>query len=295
MTVAQQPVRGIVTPEAVLLELELAGLPSRALAQAIDSLVKFGLFMLVGVVIQLVGTAAGSVPTWVAIAAFTVLSALVLFGYPIACETLWNGRTPGKAALGLRVVTAEGAPIRFRHAAVRGLLLIIDAYVPPVGVAGAITMVANRQNQRLGDLAAGTIVLRERSGATPAVAVAFPPPPGLEAYAAGLDVSAVTEQQYAVLRSFLTRVFELSAPARARLSVRLANPIARRMNHTPPAGVGPEIFLVCVVAAYQRLHGGPATWALPYGLRPGSLPPPWWGQPPPAWIPGPPPGPSLHS
>src|SRR5688500_4317525 len=136
MTVAQQPVRGIVTPEAVLLELEVAGLPSRALAQALDALVRFGLFMVVAVVIQLVGTAAGSVPTWVAIAVFTVVSALILFGYPIACETMWSGRTPGKAALGLRVVTAEGAPIRFRHAAVRGFLLIVDAYLPPLGVAG---------------------------------------------------------------------------------------------------------------------------------------------------------------
>ena len=110
-----------------------------------------------------------------------VLTFLILVGYPIAMETLWNGRTLGKAAMGLRVVTQEGGPIRFRHAAIRGIFGLIEIWIF-LGSIAVVAIIFSKRNQRVGDMVAGTIVLRERSVASPGVAVSFPPPPGYEAY-----------------------------------------------------------------------------------------------------------------
>jgi hypothetical protein len=168
----------------------------------------------------------------------------------VACEAWFSGRSLGKAAVGTRVVTVEGGPVRFRHSAVRSALLVVDM-IAPVGV---LSILLTSRSQRLGDVFGGTIVLRERTGQRPSLPVTFPPPVGLETYAASLDVSAITEQQYEVLRGFLTRVFDLTPAARNHLSTRLANPVAVAMNHTPPPGLHPELFLASVAAAYQRRH-----------------------------------------
>jgi uncharacterized RDD family membrane protein YckC len=196
-----------------------------------------------------------------------VLTFLILVGYPIAMETLWNGRTLGKAAMGLRVVTQEGGPIRFRHAAIRGIFGLIEIWVF-LGSIAVVAIIFSKRNQRVGDMVAGTIVLRERSAASPGVAVSFPPPPGYEAYVASLDVTPISAEQYSVIRNFLMRVFQLSTPARMTLAVRLANPTAVLMHHSPPPAVGPELFLVCVAAAYQQRHGGPAATLGPAALAP---------------------------
>ncbi len=266
------PPRGIVTPEAVLLEFETAGLASRSLAAAIDFAARVGMFLLLLFLFGLVFQALGTDSEWLAYALIFVGGLAILVGYSIVFECLWNGRTPGKAALSLRVVTTEGGPVRFRHAAVRSAVGLIDFYLVPFGVCATVSVVLSRRSQRLGDLAAGTIVLQQRSGVSDAMPIAFPPPPGLDAYVASLDVSAITEDQYGVLRGFLTRVFELSPEARGSLSVRLANPLAEAMRHTPPPGLHPEIFLAAVAAAYQRRHGGPAVWFPP---RPPPPPPPY--------------------
>ena len=110
------------------------------------------------------------------------------------------------------------------------------------------------RSQRLGDLVAGTMVLRERSATSAPMAVWFSPPAGLEAYAHNLDVSSVTDDQFAVIRSFLLRVHELTTEARVAMAFRLAAPVADAMHHRPPPGVHPEQFLVAVAAAYQRRH-----------------------------------------
>lgn len=248
--------RGIVTPEAVVLEFETAGLGSRAIAAAIDFAGRAAAFTIWALILALVfrHSAGGSTLVYVLL----ILGAFVIvLGYPVAFETLMGGRTPGKAALGLRVVTTEGGPVRFRHAAVRGAIGLVDFYIPTLGLGATVSVLLNRRSQRLGDMAAGTLVLRQRSGVTDAISIAFPVPPGLGSYVATLDVSAITEEQYGVLRSFLIRVFELSPDARSALSVRLANPIATAMHHTPPPGLHPEVFLAAVAAAYQRRHGGP--------------------------------------
>jgi hypothetical protein len=168
--------------------------------------------------------------------------------------------------MGLRVLTEEGGPIRFRHSAIRGIMTIVDVwglFILP-GVPGLLSIILSRKNQRLGDMLAGTIVLRERGATGQAVAVAFPVPYGYESYVASLDVGSITTEQYGIIRSFLMRVLQLTPGARASLALRLANPVAVQLHHTPPPNVSPELFLVCVAAAYQQRHGGPTpSWNQP--------------------------------
>jgi uncharacterized RDD family membrane protein YckC len=273
---------GIVTPEAVLLEFETAGVASRGLARIVDVLVQLALAFVALMIIGLTAAALEQAAPGVVVAIALLLVALVLFGYPIACETLWRGRTVGKAVLGLRVVTREGAPVRLRHAAIRAIVGFIETVLLPF-IAVLFTAVSPA-NQRVGDLTAGTIVVRERTGSRGAVAVGFPPPPGWEAYARTLDVSIMTAAQYQVVRSFLMRVLVLTPDARSRLALRLANPLARSMKHQPPAGLGPELFLVCAAAAYQVRHGATGLWpardpapgASTWGTPPPPAPPDWY-------------------
>ena len=100
-------------------------------------------------------------------------------------------------------------------------------------------------------------MLRERAASATPAAIWFRPPAGLEGYAHTLDVSTVTDAQFAVVRSFLVRVQELAPEARRAMALRLATPIAAAMHHQAPPGVHPELFLVCVAATYQRRR-----WAL---------------------------------
>jgi uncharacterized RDD family membrane protein YckC len=247
---------GIVTPEAVVLEFETAGVGSRTIAELLDLLIQITALVALTFVASFASAGGVELGQTAAVILALLFSFLVIVGYPVALETLWNGRTLGKAAMGLRVVTQEGGPIRFRHAAIRGIFALVEIWAF-LGSIAVLSIVFSKRNQRLGDLVAGTIVLRERTAAGSGLAVAFPIPPGYEAYVTSLDVTAVTPDQYSVIRSFLMRILNLSPAARATLAVRLANPTAMRMHHDPPPGVGAELFLICVAAAYQRRHAGP--------------------------------------
>lgn len=274
MTSAQRA--GVVTPEAVLLQFDTAGVGSRVVAEVLDLLVQIMALAAVSLVASLAASGGIDIGQTAAIVLTFVLTFLILVGYPIAMETLWNGRTLGKAAMGVRVVTSEGGPIRFRHAAIRGIFGLVEIWIF-LGSLAIVSILATRRDQRIGDLVAGTIVLRERSAAGPGVAVSFPTPPGFEAYVATLDVTPVSAEQYSIIRSFLMRVMRLSGPARATLAVRLANPTAIAMHHDPPPQVNPELFLVCVAAAYQRRHGGPLAPVAPPPAGPPPPPPGWRG------------------
>jgi uncharacterized RDD family membrane protein YckC len=257
--------KGIVTPDAVVLEFEIATVGSRSLAQALDVFVRVGLVYALAFLAGAFNSIGGSTP---AIIIVIVGVFLIIFGYPAIFEAR-NGQTVGKRVFGLRVVTVEGAPVRFRHASIRSLLQIVDFFLPPIGVSATCVALLNKRSQRLGDIFAGTIVLRERTGAAFPIPVSFPPLHGFELYARSLDVGGITPEQYAVIRSFLLRVGTLTPAARGRLGTRLANAVALSMHHTPPAQVTPETFLVSVAAAYQLRQGGP----------PVPLPPwvPQWG------------------
>lgn len=239
----------MVTPEAVPLDFELANLGSRSVALFLDWLIEgAALFVLsIGMSAILSGADASA---GVGAALFFLLFFLVIFGYPIASETLWRGRTVGKAALGLRVVTKEGAPVRFRHAAIRTALGLVD-FALTLGSAAIVCVLTTHDNQRVGDLVAGTIVLRERSGLRAPAPVGFFVPPGLEPYAGALDLAAMAGQDYEAVRTFLLRAPSLPVDVRANLAVQIANSVAARVRPAPPPGIVPEAFLACVAAVYQ--------------------------------------------
>lgn len=244
---------GIVTPEAVLLEFADAGLGSRSLAFVVDLAIR-------GLIVWSVflGLAAGGLildETLLVVVAIATVFAVLLV-YPAAFEAAWNGRTPGKSVMGLRVVTVEGAPVRFRHAAIRSALGIVD-FLVSAGALAILVALATRRSQRLGDLAAGTVVIRERQAAGRSRPVEFVPPPGWEAYTAALDVSALRDDAYVLIRSFLLRVHDLAPGARRERAADLAAGVARAIDAEQPAGTDPEAFLVAVAAAHQLRHGVP--------------------------------------
>ena len=245
---------GLVTPEAVVLGLPVASVGSRALALVLDLLVQ-------GLVLVLLSFAASTAAVfeggWVATVVFLLVVFAVLFGYPAGFETLWRGRTPGKAALGLRVVTVEAGPVGFRHAAIRAALGLVDFWVSSGGVA-VLSALFTRRAQRLGDLAAGTIVIRERRGRRGVTAMRFDPPPGAEDYVDRLDVTGLDEADYLAVRSVLVRAGTLRAETAGPLAGEAVRAVLPRITPAPPPGMPPAAVLACVAAAYQRRHRGRA-------------------------------------
>ncbi len=248
------PATGIVTPEAVLLEFETAGVASRTVAELLDLGAVVVAFSVVLIALTFVAAALGGDlgPTVVAVVSL-VMGFVMLVGYPAAMETFWDGRTLGKAAMGLRVVTREGAPVRFRHAAIRAMLGLVEIWAL-LGIPAVVSIISSRRDQRLGDLVAGTLVLRQRAGRRASPPVSFGVPWNWESYVQSLDVSPLTDEQYGVVRAVLLRVGELSAAARWQVTTEVATAVAGRLRMPVPTQVPPEMFLLCVATAYQRRH-----------------------------------------
>lgn len=270
---------GIVTPEAVVLEFETAGVASRLLARLID-----GVVLWVGAIAALLGfgavfaDAAGQA---IAVIFSVLVVFFMVFGYWILFETVLRGRTLGKMAMGLRVVTAEGAPVRFRHSAVRAIVGVVDFLLPPLGPVAVVSVLLSPDNQRLGDLAAGTIVLRERVATGPAVALRLSAPPGREALVGALELGRLTDAQYGVVRRFLLRAHTLDPNARRHLASELAGGVARTSGVARPADLDPEWYLHAAGLAYQRRTGGVIAPAVDSQPAPPSGPPVGTGGPPP--------------
>ena len=184
-----------------------------------------------------------------------VLVFALLFGYPVVFQTLMRGRTPGKAALRLRAVTLAGAPIGVREATLRSMGLVVDLLLPPGGITGMLFILFTPRHQRVGDLIADTIVIRDPRQYVPAPALWFPVPHGLEDYAATIDPTPITVDQYTVVRSFLTRVNVLAPNVRYAVGADLADRLAAVTHHQRDEHVPPEAFLLCAMARYQRRAG----------------------------------------
>jgi uncharacterized RDD family membrane protein YckC len=254
---------GIVTPEAILLELETAGVASRVIAGITDLLVQVGALFVGAVVIGFVAVITGSESDSFFETAYAILLTLVVVGYPLVLETLWRGRTIGKRALGLRAVTVEGTPITFRHAALRMMGGLVDRLLPPGGITGALFVLGTRRHQRIGDLLAGTVVIRDPERTPLPVAIWFPVPYGYDDYAATIDPTRLTSDQYTLLRSFVLRSRELADNARYGVADQLAARAAAVVGHVRPPTVHPETFLLCLIARYQRRNFPayqPAAW-----------------------------------
>ncbi|MFF9816296.1 RDD family protein [Streptomyces sp. NPDC014006] len=260
----------LVTGEAVALELRPAKLPSRALAVLIDLAVAMAVYTVVTLVL-LVATASldDAAQTAVSIATFV----LVLVGGPIAVETLSHGRSLGKLAAGLRVVRDDGGPIRFRHALVRGAVGVVEILLT-FGVVACIASLVSERGRRLGDVFAGTLVVRERvpqtrSGFLP------PPPPWLAGRFGQLDLSAVPDGLWLAIRQYLTRMQQLDPQVGSDMAQRLAADLAARTGAPVPPGVPPAAFLAAVLQerqareARRAFAGGPHA-AMPRDGRPSA-------------------------
>lgn len=231
----------IVSPEAVTLSLDLAGLGSRMIALIIDLLIQTAVLLPLGIAFA---AAHGSGSTGLTIA-FIVTIFLVSFGYFPFFEGIWNGRTPGKRAQSLRVVRTDGHPVSLGPVLVRNILRLVD-YLPTIYLIGVVSILFTRRSQRLGDLAAGTVVVRERRRAAPA-------PMELseenDAVALGIDASGLTERDYELIRSFLRR-HDLAPEVRGSLAREVVDAIAPRVTAAYSAADDEE-FLRAVAAAYR--------------------------------------------
>jgi uncharacterized RDD family membrane protein YckC len=231
----------IATPEGVSLELVVAGLGSRFLARMLDSVIQFAIiFALV------VGIFSFSVPGSVRAAGFVLLF-LVMFAYDVPFEVLNNGRTVGKAAAGIRVVERNGEPVGFIPSAIRNIMRIVD-FLPVFYVVGSVAIVSSHDDQRLGDMAAGTLVVRDKFAglATPFAAPITVPVDAVARW----DVSAVDAESLATIRQFLDRRLSLTWPMR----MYFGNALAQRLGPLvvgPPYGTHPEYLLEGIVVAKQ--------------------------------------------
>ncbi|MGY5035723.1 RDD family protein [Streptomyces sp. 900116325] len=236
----------LVTGDAVVLGLRPARLPSRALALAIDLVVVWIVFILVSIGLA-IATATLDEAASAAIVVATFL--LVLVGGPIGVETLSHGRSLGKLACGLRVVRDDGGPIRFRHALMRGAMGVVEIQMT-LGVFACIASLVSARGRRLGDVFAGTLVVRERMSAGRGIAVP-PPPPWLVGRFAGLDLSAVPDELWLAIRQYLTRMHQLDAEVGLSMAERLAGELAVRTGAPVPPGVPAAAYLAGVVNERQ--------------------------------------------
>ena len=248
------------TPENIEFAYDIAGIGSRFLAAIIDTLLigmaQVVIFLLIGLTIStldLRSNATGSV----VLALGTLLAFVILWGYYIAFELLWNGQSPGKRAIGLRVVREGGRPITFLGSAIRNLIRIAD-FLPAFYGIGVVVMFIDRRARRLGDLAGGTLVVKERQGVTldslvrGSVAAPAPSPAGALPEPALPGIELVNEQDYTLIQEFLRRRGELGRDARLRLGAQLAGGLQSRMG-LPPGGDA-ESFLQAVAGDYQLLR-----------------------------------------
>jgi uncharacterized RDD family membrane protein YckC len=224
-----------VTPENIEVSYELAGIGSRFLAAFIDHLFQILLILALWLVLGFVSQAmsmsrvlGGGASLWVQ-AALLMVTFVVLFGYFTAFELAWAGRTPGKRVAGLRVVRDNGYPIDAYSSLVRNLIRVVD-FIPAYGI-GLVSIFVSREYKRLGDFAAGTIVIKERPY-SPLTPPAPPPLTPLANMFRGMivDAESVTSDEYLLVRRFLDRRSEMDPVAQAHLATRLAHPLLPRLG-----------------------------------------------------------------
>ncbi len=245
----QTDVITIMTPESVPITLELAGLGSRFIALIVDSLI-------IGVILLLVtfgglGIASSIEGNETLYAIFAVLyivgSFLLLFGYFVLFEVKNNGQTPGKKAASVRVIREDGQPVNFAAASIRAIVFIL-LDITLFGLPGMICIIVSKKNQRIGDIAAGTLVVRSRAAKSSALPPPAPPPATLTTGLENWDVSQVSDAQLAIIQDFLQRRIRLDVAARKRLATELTARISDQI-HAPTASTDPERLLEQVYAA----------------------------------------------
>ena len=241
----------IETPERVPLEFALASIGNRFLAVAIDHFFQFlSMFLIAWFFMWLAGYTADQLvdapealfaqaPKWT-IAILIVIVFIIFSGYFILFEWLWNGQTPGKRLLKLRVIREDGRPLTLWEAVARNLLRIADAapgFVIPIYSIGLIVIFLSDRDQRVGDIFAGTVVIRERTDEAPTFAETFTNAIRDSAFTrvqtkveVGANVAMLNEREVEVVESFLRRRWDLTERQRLWMAWRIALPLMYKLK-----------------------------------------------------------------
>jgi uncharacterized RDD family membrane protein YckC len=263
----------VVTGDAVVLDVQIAQLPVRAVGALIDLAV-----VMVGYVIGVLLWAATITQFDEALSAavLIIFTVLVIVGYPVIFETATRGRSLGKMAMGLRVVSDDGGPERFRQALFRGLAGFIEIFTFMGGPAVICSLISPR-GKRIGDVFAGTVVISERGPKLPPPPVM---PPALTWWASSLELSALSPDQAELARQFLGRAAQLKPEVRDEMAYRIATDIAGRISPPPPPGVPPQYILAAVLAERHRRELARLRPPAPVPTSYPSVPPPAYPTPP---------------
>jgi uncharacterized RDD family membrane protein YckC len=249
------------TPEVVSIHYAVAGAGSRCLAATVDTMLLLLLQLALGAVIVAIGSLLGSLVNPfenLILALWGALAFALTWGFYVAFEVLWSGQTPGKRLLGLRVIREGGRPLDASAAVIRNLIRAVDLLPFAYGL-GVLTMVADRHARRLGDLAAGTLVVREGPALSLSEvlihgAPAPVPPRAADAPPAPLlpNLHLARPGDYALAEAFLHQRAELRSERRTQLATQLAAALRRRLG-SPNAG-DPERFVEHFVREYRVFY-----------------------------------------
>jgi uncharacterized RDD family membrane protein YckC len=238
----QEPV---VTGDAVVLDVQIAQLPVRALSAMIDCTVVFVAYV-IGVLLW--ATTLSEFDAALSAAVLIIFTVLALVGYPTVFETATRGRSLGKIALGLRVVSEDGGPERFRQALFRALAGVIEIWIF-AGWPAVICSLLSPKGKRLGDIFAGTIVISERA---PRLTPPPPMPPQLAWWASSLQLSGLGVDQAELARQFLSRASQLDTRVRDQIAYRITGEVVAQISPPPPPGTPPQLVLAAVLAERHR-------------------------------------------
>ena len=235
----------VVTGDAVVLDVPIAQLPMRAVGALIDIAV-----IIIGYLVALMLWAATLTQFDEAVTAaiMVIFTVLVFVGYPLVFETATRGRSVGKMVMGLRVVSDDGGPERFRQALFRALASVVEIWML-LGSPAVICSMLSPKAKRIGDIFAGTVVISERGpklGPPPVM------PPPLAWWAASLQLSGLGAEQAEVARQFLSRASQLDPQLRDQMAYRIASDVLSRVAPPPPPGTPPQLVLAAVLAERHR-------------------------------------------
>jgi len=266
-TLATEDILIIETPERVPLHFALASIGNRFLACAIDHTFQVLAIILMVIAFTVianyssVGEQLSNAPKWVK-AVLIVIVFLIVSGYFAFFEWIWNGQTPGKRLLKLRVIREDGRPVTFWEAAVRNLLRTFDMMPAPFYSIGLISVFISLSDQRVGDMVAGTVVVREREAEAPAFAQVFASPvsdPALRRSFKPVEFTAsltsLTESEIEVVETFLRRRWDLADMARQWMAWRVSLPLLYKLRPTYDlATFTYEGFLEELLHRYRAAH-----------------------------------------
>jgi uncharacterized RDD family membrane protein YckC len=266
-TITSDEILVIETPERVPLHFALASIGNRFIACAIDHTIQIVALIVLIVVFAIIsdyanfGSRLTNAPKWL-IALLVIVVFLLMSGYFAIFEWLWHGQTPGKRWMKLRVIREDGRPISFFEAIVRNLLRDFDIMPFPFYSIGLISVFSTDRDQRVGDLVAGTVVVREREAEAPAFAEVFASPVSDPALRRSFrpvqftaDVNNLTEQEISVVESFLRRRWDLKDYPRQWMAWRVAMPILFKLRpRYDLATFSYEGFLEELLHRYREKH-----------------------------------------